>query len=181
MQSWKRIEPTKVTKVGWRAITTKTFELPDGKAAEYDLVYTDGQEFVSIVALTPDDKVIIGREYAPGPEKVMDELPGGYVDMGESAEASVRRELLEETGYAPKEMKYLGSYFKDKYINATWHAFLATGCEKVREQELEDNEFIDVVLLSVGEFLDSARNGLVTDHGAILAAYDELLKLKEGK
>lgn len=181
MKAWKRIEPTRVTKVGWRAITTKTFELPDGKTAEYDLVYQDGQEFVGIIALTPDNKVIIGREYAPGPEIVMDEMPGGYVDEGESLEACARRELMEETGYAPKEMKYLGSYYKDKYINATWHTFLATECEKVSEQELEANEFIDVVLLPIDEFLNSARNNLVTDHGAILAAYGELLKLKEGK
>lgn len=181
MKSWKRIEPTNVTKVGWRTITTKTFELPDGKTSQYDLVYPDGQEFVGIVALTPDNKVIIGREYAPGPEIVMDEIPGGYVDNGESVEACARRELLEETGYAPKEMKYLGAYYKDKYINATWHTYLAIGCEKVSEQELEGNEFIDVVLLSIDEFLDSSRNNLVTDHGAILAAYNELLKLKEGK
>lgn len=180
MKPWKRIEPTRVTKVGWRAITTKTFELPNGKTAEYDLVYTDGQEFVSIVALTPDNKVIIGREYAPGPEIVMDEMPGGYVDAGESPEECARRELLEETGYGPKEMKYLGSYYKDKYINATWHTYLATGCEKIREQELEEYEYIDVMLLSVDDFLDSVKNNLVTDHGAVLAAYDELLKLREG-
>ena len=31
MKAWKRIEPTKVTKVGFRQIVTKTFEMPDGR------------------------------------------------------------------------------------------------------------------------------------------------------
>lgn len=181
MKPWKRIKPTKITKVGWRTITTKTFELPDGKTAEYDLVYQDGQEFVSIIALTPDNKIIIAREYAPGPEIIMDEMPGGYVDEGESLEVCARRELIEETGYQPEGMRYFGRYYKDKYINATWHTYLAEGCVKVREPELGENEFIEVVLVSVSEFLDSVKNNRVTDHGAVLAAYEELLKLKGRK
>jgi ADP-ribose pyrophosphatase len=111
----------------------------------------------------------------------MDDVPGGFVDPGENLEEAMRREFLEETGFEAETWKYLGPYHKDKYMNATWHAFLATGCRRVREQKLETEEFIDVTLLSIDEFLDNAKNDKMTDHGAVLLAYDELMKRKENK
>lgn len=181
MNDWKRIEPTKITKVGWRTIVTKTFEMPDGNVTSFDLLHPDGQEFACVIALTPERKVLVAREFCPGPEKVMNELPGGFVDASESIEMAARREFMEETGYRPTTLKYLGTFHKDKYMNATWHAFLATDCVKVGEQELEAEEHIDVMELSIDEFLASAKNDELTDHAAVLMAYDELAKLKEDR
>jgi ADP-ribose pyrophosphatase len=174
---WKRIEPTKTTKVGWRTITTKTFTAPDGKTTTYDIVYPDGQLFACVIAVTKDRKVIVAREFCPGPELTMDELPGGYVDAGEDIETAARREFQEETGYVPGTLKYLGGFHKDKYLNATWHAFLATDCVKSVEQKLEEEEFIEVVELPVEEFLKNAKNDKMTDHAAVLLAYDELINM----
>lgn len=182
MSNWRRIEPTKTTKVGWRTVTTKTFEMPDGQQTQFDVVHADGQEFVAVIGITDDKKVVIGREFLPGPEILADDLPGGFVDAGESLETAARREFLEETGYEADTVKYVGTYYKDKYLNATWHTFLATGCKKVREQSLETEEFIEIVLVSIDEFLQNAKTGKTSEHGSILMAYDELTALnKEDK
>jgi ADP-ribose pyrophosphatase len=181
MKSWKRIEPTVATKVGWRTVTTKTFLMPNGEKTAFDLLHPDGQEFACVIALTPENKVVVCLEFCPGPELVMNELPGGFVDDGEDPETAARREFLEETGYRLGDMTYLGAYHKDKYMNATWHAFFATGCVKVNEQELEFEEHIDVVELSIEAFLADAKNDKMTDHAAVLMAYDDLVKMKEKK
>lgn len=179
MKEWKRIEPTIVTKVGWRTITSKTFIMPDTKKVVFDTFHRDGQEFAAVLALTTDKKVIVAREYCSGPEMMMDDLPGGFVDEGEEPEAAARRELLEETGFVPTEMHYLGSYHKDSYMNATWHAFLALNCVKQTDQVLEDEEDIEVRLLDIAEFISNAKQDTITDHAVVLMAYDELMKLKE--
>ncbi len=181
MKAWKRIEPTTVTKVGWRKVVSKTFVQPDGKQAIYDLFHPEDLEFTGVVALTPDNQVIIARQFRPGPEKMMDEVPGGFVDPGETPEQAVRRELLEETGYQVGTIEYLGPYHKDAYMNSTWHAFLALDCTKQAEQELEDTEFVEVDLISISQFLDNSVNDLTTDHAKILMAYEKLKAIDREK
>lgn len=179
MQAWKRTEPTVTTKVGWRTIVSKTFTMPDGSKAVFDTLHPDGQEFVSVIALTPHRKVLVAKQYRPGPEKYMHELPGGFVDRGETPEESIVRELREETGYTPITLRYLGAFHKDTYMNAVWHVFIAHDCKKDVSQQLEEEEFIDVEEISIEQLIFQAKNDAMTDHAAVLMAYDELMKLKE--
>lgn len=175
MNEWKRIEPTTVTKVGWRTIVTKTFIMPDGQTATFDTFGNEGQEFVTVIGLTPERKVLVARQFRFGPEKVYDELPGGFVDKGEDISVAARREFQEETGYSPNEIEFIGSYHKDTYMNAVWHVFLATGCTKTSEQDLENEEHIDVHLISIEELIKNAKTDNMTDAVAVLMAFDKLL------
>lgn len=178
MNAWKRIDPTTVTKVGWRTITAKTFALPDGRVAEFTTVHPDGQQFVNVIALTPDNKVVIARQFRPGPEMLCDDLPGGFVEPGESPKEAVLRELKEETGYVPTEIRLLGEYPKDTYMNATWYGFIATGCTRQAEAVPEPGEDIEVDVISIAQLIENAKTGKMTDQQTVLMAYDEL-KTKE--
>ena len=177
IELWKRVDPTEVTKVGWRTVVTKTFVMNDGKTATFDTFGKEDQEFVAVVGLTPENKAIIARQFRIGPEKIMDELPGGFVDAGEDLEAAARREFREETGYTTGEMIYLGGYSKDAYLNATWHVFLAKDCIKTAEQELDAGEDIEIDLISIEALIDNAKNNNMSDGVAVFKAYDELIAL----
>lgn len=178
MNAWIRTEPTEVTNVGWRTVVSKTFTLPDGQSAVFGTLGREGQEYAAVIALTPSNKIVIARQYRPGPEKVLDELPGGAIEKGEDPEAAIKRELLEETGYEPSEIKYIGTYIKDAYMNGLWHVFLAKDCIKLSEQNLDDNEIIDVLEISVEELISNAKASKMTDQIAVFMALDEIEKYR---
>jgi len=56
-------------------------------------------DYVTIVAHTAGDEIVLVRQFRPAVEAVTLELPSGHVEPGETAAAAVARELKEETGY----------------------------------------------------------------------------------
>jgi ADP-ribose pyrophosphatase len=181
MKPWKRIEPTKVTKVGFRTVVTKTFTLNNGQTFTFDTYDVEGREYVVIIALTKDNKVIVARQFRPGPEAIMDELPGGYIDTTDKdpIEAAMR-ELREETGYqaSRERVSFLGRAPIDPYDNAHVLFYLAHDCTPVDGgQQLEDTEEAEVVLIDVPQLLQNARTGRMTTPQGVLMAYDTLQAL----
>ncbi len=178
MNDWKRIEPTEVTKVGWRTIVGKTFQLPDGRTVQFHTVHPDGTKTTNVIAITKDKKVIVSKQYRAGPEKLMCDVPGGFVDKNESPEEAMRRELREETGYTSEEEAiFLGEYHRDSYLNVVSYAYLLTGCTVTAQQNLEEYESVKVVLFDVNEFIEMAMHDGTTDHAIVLMAYDHLQNL----
>ncbi len=58
-------------------------------------------DYVSCIAVTPDDRLLLVRQFRPAVDMVTLELPGGMVEPGEDPLASGLRELEEETGFQP--------------------------------------------------------------------------------
>jgi ADP-ribose pyrophosphatase len=176
--AWQRIEPTTSQKVGWRTLVEKTFVLPDGATKSFTTMNPEGTECAGAIALTTDNKVIVARQFRVGPEKIMDDLPGGFVDPDEDKEAAVCRELREETGYQAGEVTYMGQITMDGYSNAVHHYFLITNCTLSPDGDDQDEgEVVEVVLVSPEQFLQNAKDGRMTDAGAVLLAYDYLKSL----
>lgn len=178
-QIWKKIseEPQKV---GYKYVTIKTFEMPDGQQSNYTTWHRTGGQNVAVLALTPDRQVIVARQYRPGPERVLDEIPGGDSDDGEELAAAAARELLEETGYASDEsLIYLGTACRDAYTNETDSYFMALNAHKVTDQDLDDGEYVEVALISIDQLLENAKTGKMSDAVAVLMAYDRLKELQD--
>ena len=78
-------------------VRTNRYRLADGTEHDWDIL--DGPDTVAILALTDDHQVVLARQFRPGPGLILDELPGGGLEPGESAASAAGRELADETGF----------------------------------------------------------------------------------
>lgn len=82
-------------------------------------------------------------------------FPAGYIEKGEEPIVGAKRELMEETGYYSKEMFELDSFYQDEGCSSALnHLFLATNCQKVGEQKLDENEIIKYMTFTYEELLE---------------------------
>jgi ADP-ribose pyrophosphatase len=156
---------------GWRRIVGRRYRTPDGVEREFEIKLEE--DTAVVVALTPADEVVLVREFRPGPQEELLELPGGAVDEGEEPLEAARRELLEETGYAGP-LRAAGTIVDCAYSTRRRHTFVATGCEQVQEPAPHDGEFPEVVLMPLADFRDHLRRGRLTDVAGGYAALDAL-------
>jgi ADP-ribose pyrophosphatase len=178
--TWKRLPKTEVTKVGWRTVVTKYFQVPDGTVQEYGTQSAENSHCVALIGVTADRKVVVARQFRPGPEMIMNEIPGGFVEAGEDFQAAAIREFSEETGYRVGRVEPLGLGRKSAYSNVTHHYFMAYDCVPGAGQELDNGEFIEVVLMSIPDFVMAAHDGEMTDAPAVLQAYTKLMEVEHG-
>jgi ADP-ribose pyrophosphatase len=92
----------------WMKVIEREVEYKDGTTELYHAV--GQQDYIAIVALTPDGRIPVVRQYRPALERHTWELPAGLVDAGEDPAATCERELLEETGHSSKAVHALGIY-----------------------------------------------------------------------
>jgi ADP-ribose pyrophosphatase len=156
-------------------VVAKTFRMPDGSETVFTVTGDASSRAVACVALTSRQTVVLAEQYRPGPERVMAELPGGGVEPGESLADGAARELAEETGYVPEELTYLGEACYDAYFGGSRNYFLATGCERRQEQELDPAEFVTVREAALAELVALAMTGGMTDPGGVLLALPYLM------
>ena len=105
--------------------------------------------------ITEDGRVVLVRQYRHPVEEVLYETPGGFIDEGEDAATGMKRELLEETGYTFSHVEHVGRVAGNpSLINSFTDLYLATGGKKVAAQNLDYNEDIDIVLVSIDELRD---------------------------
>lgn len=158
MQKWQEISREPVFQRNYLRIDSVIFKLPDGTESDF-YIKKEGPA-VATVAITKDQKVILVKQYRPGPEETLLELPGGYVDPNEKPEKAAGRELLEETGYRGK-LQFVTTCFDDAYSTRRRYCFVATECQKVGEPRKEEQGFVE--LLSLKDFRKLLRSGKMTD------------------
>lgn len=143
-----------------RKIEKVIFRLPDGN--ESDFYIKEEGPATGILAITKEKKVILVKQFRPGPKEILNEIPGGYIDKGETPEQAAERELLEETGYKGK-VQLVTEAFDCAYSTMNRYCMVATECVEVAEQKLERTEFAEVILVSIGEFRRLLKSGKCTD------------------
>ena len=123
---------------------------------------TDGSAAI-VFPVTTDSKVILAIEPRVFTKETVDiGLPAGYIEENETPEISAIRELEEETGYTSNDLVFLGSYYQDQGCSAAYnYYYLARNCKKVKEQNLDEGEFIKYILVSIEELKEIMQEGYI--------------------
>lgn len=138
--------------------------------AEADFFAIDSADFVNVVALTEDDRLIFVEQHRHASGELTLEIPGGLVDAGEDPVAAGLRELEEETGYVAKQARVLGTTRPNPAIMSNrLTTVLAIGARPVAAQSLDEHEDCEVHLLAWDEVLARIDDGRI-DHALILAS-----------
>jgi 8-oxo-dGTP pyrophosphatase MutT (NUDIX family) len=155
-KSWKLLQSEAVSDQRIFRVRHDRYRL-ETTAAEQDFVVLDMPDWVNVVPVTDDGRIVLVRQYRHGIRRLSLEPPGGVIDPGESPLAAAERELREETGYQAETLQFLGRVAPNPAIQNNWcHLFLARNCRPLAQQRLDRFECIAVETYrpeEVGELL----------------------------
>jgi ADP-ribose pyrophosphatase len=133
----------------------------DGLEGEFFVL--DTNDWVNVLALTPDDKIILVRQFRYGSKEQSLEPPGGVVERGEDPVIAGLRELQEETGYVGEEPKLLGVVRPNAAILSNrCHVILVRNAQKTAELNFDQHEELVTELYPVKELKEMVRRGEIT-------------------
>lgn len=179
--SWKIRKQTEVFKVGFFRLRYDECEMASGKIMPKYFVM-EFSDWVHIVPITSDGKVLLIEQYRHANQSTCLELPGGTTHPGanEDPQLAAERELLEETGYQSSDWKKLATHAPNPALqNNSVHTYLALNCKKVAEQSLDPYEEITVKEFSKKEVLDLLASGQITHSLVVASLYYALEYLKD--
>jgi ADP-ribose pyrophosphatase len=158
----------------WLAVRSDCCTAADGTAIDpYHVV--ELPDWVNILALTPEQDVVLVREYRHGTAEITLELPSGTVEAGEAPLVTAQRELREETGYGGGVWRKTAVFAANPARqNNRVSTFLAIGVTPLGTPRPEAGEVIETVRMKLPALFAGLADGTLrfqTQHMAALLGY----------
>jgi 8-oxo-dGTP pyrophosphatase MutT (NUDIX family) len=140
--------------------------------AEHEFHVLESPDWVNIVPLTGDGRVVMVRQFRHGIRDYTLEVPGGMVDPeDESPLVAARREMVEESGYDSERIEPLGAIHPNPAIQENrCHSFVAYEVERRHVPTFDSTEETEVVLVPLTAIPDLIRDGRIT-HALVVVAF----------
>lgn len=178
---FKRLKQQKLYQDQWHVMYQDDIEFPDGERGKY--TWVNRKNGVSIVVLTPDDKILLSKEYRYVIDDFSWEIPGGGIDSGETPEEAAIRELEEETGLQVTQLEKLGMFYPLSSFNTESITVFYTTIQpkSVTTEKTESGEEIgEQRYISFAKALEMIDTGEITD-ALTAAAVQMIIRKKENK
>jgi len=130
----------------------------DGRQSDFYVM--EAPDWVQVLALTPQQKLVVVNQFRHGSGRLSWEVPGGVVEAGEDPLEAGLRELREETGYCGENPRMIGKAMPNPALmNNFTHFLLVENCRITGDRSLDPNEEIEYTERPVREVLDLCRSG----------------------
>ncbi len=174
---WKKLESRRGDPLILFRPRFDVFEHPKSEQRFQRLVL-ETPDWVNVVALTADRRLVVVRQFRFGAGAVTLEIPGGMVDRGEAHRAAAERELVEETGFTAPRWSYLGCVEPNPaFHDNLCHHWLAEDAERTHEQGLDTGEDIEIDTLDLDDVRRRIERGEIR-HSLVLTALARVIDLR---
>lgn len=139
---------------------------------EHAFYVLDSADWVNVIPITPEGKVVMIHQFRHGAEEITMEIPGGVVDASDASPAeSARRELLEETGYDTDNILQIGEVTPNPAILSNrCYTFLARDVKLIQKPALDSSEDIAIELFDLEAIPTMIQSGRI-NHALVVAAF----------
>ena len=169
----------------FRIFTVRTDEkLSPRTGAKHDFFIIDCVDWVNVLAITPQQELVMVEQYRHGTNTVELEIPGGIMDRTDASPLHTGvRELREETGFEGENARVLGDVFANPAIMSnTCHTVLIEQCALKHPVEWDSGEDMLTRLVPLAEVPALVATGRIKHPLVIVALYYlDLLRRDGGK
>ena len=138
---------------------------------DHDFYLLDSSDWVNVIPLTADGRVILVRQFRMGTKDFSLEIPGGMLDEGDHPAGAAARELLEETGYAGEEPILLGVVHPNPAIQTNrCYTYLINKVVRKTSPRQDSTEDIEVQSAPLDDIPRLIHEEKIT-HALVIAAF----------
>ncbi|MCX5911435.1 MAG: NUDIX hydrolase [Deltaproteobacteria bacterium] len=138
---------------------------------EHDFFLIDSPDWVNVIPLTGDGKVVLVKQFRFGTKDFSLEIPGGMLDDGDTPAGAAARELLEETGFAGDEPEFLGSVHPNPALQTNrCYTYLVRNAAFQKSPEQDSTEDVEVEIVPLKDIPKLIQEGVIT-HALVIAAF----------
>jgi 8-oxo-dGTP pyrophosphatase MutT (NUDIX family) len=152
IKPWKKVRSTPIG--DFRIFKLRSdVKISPRTGKEHDFYVLDSVNWVNVVAVTPDQQLVMVEQYRHGSNTVELEIPGGIMEADETDPvATAVRELREETGYEGENARVLGRIHANPAIlTNTCFTVLVENCRLKHGVEFDHGEDLVTHLVPVAE------------------------------
>jgi 8-oxo-dGTP pyrophosphatase MutT (NUDIX family) len=158
----------------YRIFTVRSDEKVSPRTGEkHDFYVIDCVDWVNVLAVTPDDRLVMVEQYRHGSNTVELEIPGGIMDASETSPVETGvRELREETGFEGEKARLLGNVFANPAIMSnTCHTVIVENCAFKHAVEFDSGEDLITRLVPISDIARHVATGKIRHPLVVVALY----------